>query len=528
MAQNTPFIPDLTGNVTKQDVYPAAHGGFADIWMCTLVASPSPSNIKVAVKVLRSLGSDDMSKYEKRLRRELMVWLRLKHPQVLPLYGVVSDFGPYPSMVCPWMDKGNLNNYLSGEGKSLDVEGRYMILRQVCDGLAYLHSCSVVHGDLTGCNVLINGNGDACLSDFGLSAIISDLQGVSTLTSSIAGNVRFAAPELFEVGDDDARIFPTTNSDIYSLGSIILQTLTGNIPYHYIKTDGRVLIELSRGIHPRRPKDTIVTDSRWRLLRACWQTRPLARPKLEDVVEYIRDPDRMIRPKPSPLPHLSDIYLGKLFSLSHRGKMESWTAQRNGANLVVKIFRFPWSTKDKDRALQEIRNFGEVQHEHILPYLATIENEGFPGVAMPWVSNHNLCKHIRTLVVPTSRRFTLLQKVANGLLYLHSMSIVHGGLTGWNILVANDGEVKLTNFGIMPILYRHTQSSKMLETYDEDCRWADPILWFGYTDDEIRAPETFATDVYAFGRVVYQMMTTKLPFHDLWDSPTTLRTVIIH
>ncbi len=51
----------------------------------------------------------------------------------------------------------------------------------------------------------------------------------------------------------------------------------------------------------------------------------------------------------------------------------------------------------------------------------------------------------------------------------------------------------------------------MLETYDEDCRWADPILWFGYSDDEIRAPETFATDVYAFGRVVYQVSFWNLP-----------------
>lgn len=53
----------------------------------------------------------------------------LKHPQVLPLYGVVSDFGPYPSMVCPWMEKGNLNDFLVGaEGKSLNLEDRHKIV----------------------------------------------------------------------------------------------------------------------------------------------------------------------------------------------------------------------------------------------------------------------------------------------------------------------------------------------------------------------------------------------------------------
>lgn len=56
----------------------------------------------------------------------------------------------------------------------------------------------------------------------------------------------------------------------------------------------------------------------------------------------------------------------------------------------------------------------------------------------------------------------------------------------------------------MPILYRHTESSKILETYDEDWRWADPTLWFGYTDELTRPSETFATDVYSFGSVMYQ------------------------
>ncbi|KAF9498940.1 hypothetical protein BDN71DRAFT_1587265 [Pleurotus eryngii] len=138
---------------------------------------------------------------------------------------------------------------------------------------------------------------------------------------------------------------------------------------------------------------------------------------------------------------------------------------------------------------------------------------------MPLVSNHNLFKYIWTLVVvPTSRRFTLLQQVAT-----HSMSIVHGGLTGWYILVANDGNVKLTNFGIMPILYRQTESSKILETYDEDYRWANPALSFGYSDGQIRPPETFTTDVYAFGRVMYQVNLRYLPSY---TCPTALRTIL--
>ncbi|KAF4575426.1 hypothetical protein EYR36_006785 [Pleurotus pulmonarius] len=521
-------IPDLTPYVTKHGVYPAAHGGFADIWMCTLSNDAYPSITQhVAVKVLRSLagGFSDEDKHEKRLRRELAVWLKLKHPRVLPLYGIVSGFGPYPSMVCPWMDKGNLNNYLAGDGKSLAVEGRYRILRQVCAGLAYLHSRSVVHGDLTGCNVLISGGGDACLSDFGLSTVISDLQVFSNFTSSISGNVRFAAPELYEVGDDDVKTIPTTHSDVYSLGSIILQTLTGEMPYHYLRTDGQVLIELSRGVHPRRPQDPIVTDARWVLLCACWERNYQKRPTLEAVAEYLENPDGIFGFAPPALPHLTNITPDSFPNESHGEKMESWTAQYKGNIVAVKVFRLPWTSLEKAAALRDMGNIRGVEHPHLLAYVATAEYDGLPGVVMPWISSQNLCVYLPNAFVPISRKLILIQQIAGGLSHLHSMAIVHGGLTGWNVLITDEGDAKLCNFGIMPILYRHIQSSQIFETYDEDCRWADPILWLKPVDGQARPSETFATDVYAFGRVVYQIVTNEEPLHNLWDDMDKFRSL---
>ncbi|KAG9218542.1 hypothetical protein CCMSSC00406_0001344 [Pleurotus cornucopiae] len=518
-------IPDLTPYVTKKGAYPAAHGGFADIWMCTLSNEAYPSITQhVAVKVLRSLGGafNDEDKHEKRLRRELAVWLKLKHPQVLPLYGIVSDFGPYPSMVCPWMDRGNLNNYLSGDGQSLNVEGRYKI--SALDWPIY--TPAQWYMVILQCNVLINGDGDACLSDFGLSTIISDLQGVSTFTSSIGGNVRFAAPELYEVGDDDIRTFPTARSDIYSLGSVILQTLTGVIPYHYMRTDGQVLIELSRGVHPRRPQDPIVTEARWGLLCACWERDPLRRPTLEAVAECLEGPERIFRAAPPALAHITGLHRDSMINLSHGRKMESWTAHYEDRVVAVKMFRIPWSTLEKGAALQEMQNIGQIEHDHLLAYVATTEYDGFPGVVMPWLSTFNLCSYLPNTYVPVSRKIVLLRQIASALSHLHSTGLVHGGMTGWNILITDDGEAKLSNFGIMPILYRHTEPSKMSETYDEDCRWADPILWFERTDGKSRPSETFATDIYAFGRVVYQIMTNEAPFYDPCDDMKKFRSLL--
>ncbi|KAF4566227.1 hypothetical protein EYR36_011642 [Pleurotus pulmonarius] len=519
MALSPSTLPNLTNCVTKQGSYPAAHGGFADIWLCTLNdKSYEPSTQNVAVKVLRSFcsaGVESEKKYQKRLRRELAVWLMLKHPQVLPLYGIVSDFGPYPSMVCPWMEKGNLNDYLVGaEGKSLNLQDRHKILQQVCAGLAYLHSCSVVHGDLTGCNILISGSGNACLSDFGLSTMITDLQGGASATSSIGGNVRYAAPELYRLNGDDARTFPTVHSDIYSLGSIILQTLTGMLPYHYLRIDGQVLIELSRGVPPHRPQDPIITDSRWRLLCACWEGHPPSRPALQAVIEYLEDPDAILHPRSPALPHLTNIQLDSIVNVSHARNTECWKAPYAGDVVIVKVFRLP---VDKDVVLREVRTIGELRHQYLVPYVATMEDEGSVGFIMPLITGQSLRAYLQNISLSFDWKLTLVQQIACGLLHLHSMSVVHGGLNAWNILVTDNGRVKLSSFGVMPILYRHIESSKILATYGEDWRWADPILWFGYTDDQARPCETFATDVYSFGSVVYQIMTNRKPFQDVWD-----------
>lgn len=63
-----------------------------------------------------------------RLRREIKVGKRLDHDNVLPLYGTTSDFGPYSSMVCPWIRNGNLSKYLDQHGDTLELSERFRIV----------------------------------------------------------------------------------------------------------------------------------------------------------------------------------------------------------------------------------------------------------------------------------------------------------------------------------------------------------------------------------------------------------------
>lgn len=86
-----------------------------------------------------------------------------------------------------------------------------------------MHASGVVHGDLIGANILITDDGSACLCDFGLSSIVAEFQGTSYITSTMGGNIRWAAPELLRTGEDGTVPMVNIHSDTYSYGSVTLE-----------------------------------------------------------------------------------------------------------------------------------------------------------------------------------------------------------------------------------------------------------------------------------------------------------------
>lgn len=282
-------LPDLTGQLNRTSSYATSFGGLSDIWRCTW--KRNSSIVVVAVKSIRSqaLDKEDAKKKNRRLRRELKVWSRLRHNNIVPLYGTVSGFGQFIALVCPWYDNGSLSSYLESHGETLSIINRFQLLSDVSAGLQYLHSCSVVHGDLTGSNVLISSDGRAHLSDFGLSVIAVEFVGTSYFTSALNGTVRWIAPELLAIPEEDSAIMiPTSNSDIYSFGCIFFQVLTGKPPYFEFKRDAQVVVAISLGTKPSRPEFPVISDLHWSFILNCWSIKD-CRPSSQQVDEYIKD-----------------------------------------------------------------------------------------------------------------------------------------------------------------------------------------------------------------------------------------------
>ncbi|KDQ07623.1 hypothetical protein BOTBODRAFT_87117, partial [Botryobasidium botryosum FD-172 SS1] len=151
------------------------------------------------------------------IEREVHVWRRLQHPNILPLIGLCTlDSVTY--MVSPWMANGNAFDYVRSN-RGVD---RLLLLAQAADGLKFLHDFNptIVHGDMRGPNVLISASGSACIADFGLSHVVEEASKFSYSTSWMrAGNCAWMAPEL--LGDDPPP--RSTETDVFSFGRMIVE-----------------------------------------------------------------------------------------------------------------------------------------------------------------------------------------------------------------------------------------------------------------------------------------------------------------
>jgi serine/threonine protein kinase len=174
----------------------------------------------VAVKVLSEQMSLD-SEIRQRFQQEVKLTAKLEHAHILPIY----DYGHTESrlyLVVRYVDSGTLKDRLS-EG-TLDLAEVQRILHQVGEALAYAHHMGVVHRDVKPSNVLLDAQGDCFLTDFGLARIMEASIHL-TATGVGMGTPAYMSPEQGKGEHVDTR------SDIYSLGVMLYEMTTGQVPY---------------------------------------------------------------------------------------------------------------------------------------------------------------------------------------------------------------------------------------------------------------------------------------------------------
>ena len=174
----------------------------------------------VAVKVLRPQYASD-AEFRERFRREAQSAAALSHPNIVNVYDVGREDGSnYIVMEC--VDGRTLNDIIVGEGRlSVDRTADYSM--QILDALDHAHANGVIHRDIKPHNILITRDGRVKVTDFGIARAVS--ASALTETGRVIGTVNYTSPE-------QARGAPATaESDIYSLGVVMYEMLTGKLPF---------------------------------------------------------------------------------------------------------------------------------------------------------------------------------------------------------------------------------------------------------------------------------------------------------
>lgn len=272
-------VSDLTGSVTLLNQCAEFGSYYSEIY------KGKWRNITVAVKVTRPLGT--LRQMKRRLRRESETWWKLKHGNILPLYGFAEDFGSYGALVSPWCSRGSVGLYL--RQSSVHPLERFKLWHGVLRGTNYLHSCApqIIHGDLKPDNVLIDDEGNARLCDFGLVRLLSEESTGFTTTTAHTGTTRYLSYELIATDT-----YPTSASDVYAVGCLGLEFIFLRSPYSNQRKPALIHRDILQGIPPAVQAPLVSDHSQsisrlWAALMSCWDIDPENRPSILHLLQFV-------------------------------------------------------------------------------------------------------------------------------------------------------------------------------------------------------------------------------------------------
>jgi eukaryotic-like serine/threonine-protein kinase len=256
-------------------------GGMSTVWR----ARDRLLERNVAIKILHArYGEDD--DYVERFKREARAVAQLSHPNIVTVIDRGED-RERQFIVFEFVEGENLKQVLERRG-ALPIEEVVELGLEIARGLAFAHERGIVHRDVKPQNVLLNGDGRAKVTDFGIARSLNVERGL-THTGTVMGTSNYIAPEQATGAHVDAR------SDVYALGCVLFELLTGEVPF---PGDNFVTVALQ---HLNEPPPPVLERRRdappqlaWLVDRALAKN-PADRPSMDEVVAGLgtaRDPSQ--------------------------------------------------------------------------------------------------------------------------------------------------------------------------------------------------------------------------------------------
>lgn len=213
-------------------------GGMGRVWL----ARQTSLDRLVAVKVLAMRGAA-ATQWLDRLEREARSMARLSHPHIVAVYDFVRLEEGGAAIVMEWVGSGSLREKWLEPGKPVrDWRAVLAIVRQIASALVAAHGAGIVHRDLKPENILVAVDGTAKVTDFGLALPLGPESQRLTLSGTSVGTLGYMAPEQVEGREVDGR------ADLYSLGVMLYEMLTGLKPQGHFDPPGRLRRDLPSGL----------------------------------------------------------------------------------------------------------------------------------------------------------------------------------------------------------------------------------------------------------------------------------------
>ena len=463
----------------------------------------------VAVKMLLA-DLDADSEISTRFLREARTAGELNHRNIIQIYDFGEDAGR-AFIVMELLEGQSLNEFLK-DNPGLSLVRKLEIMTSVCDGLAFSHARSTIHRDLKPANLFITKDGQLKVLDFGLAKVAS-----SKLTRSglVFGTPDYMSPEQVRGKAVDER------SDIFSLGAVFYQMLSGRKPFA-----AKSLPEVMRKVLTEDPPPLTHADappSLDRLIARLLEKEPLKRyQRVEEVVRDLHDidPDEAAEAgAASGDPRQIDRYQTE--EQLGRGGMGVVYRARDPVldrDVAIKsmLVDFGHDPDARARFQQEARAAARLQHPNIVTIYEFGEKDDSPYLIMEYLGGEDLEGMERSRTPPgLARRLEIIGQLCDGLEFAHQQGVVHRDIKPGNVRVLDDGTVKLLDFGIATI-----QSA---------VRGQNPAGGSsGYTSPEMLAAEMTdaRSDLFSVGVVAYELLTGRQPFTG--DSPTAVAYQILH
>jgi len=409
--------------------------------------------------------------------------------------------------------------------RRFSTEQAFPIVRQIVCGLSALHRAGYVHRDLKPANIMVvDREGEierrAVITDLGLARHL--VEGHSAEAALVhktgrSGTPEYMAPEQLTGGE------LSTSTDIYSLGLIMYEMVTSTLPFrgsNRLEIANRRLVEM-----PRSPRDHVPDlDPRWELaILRCLEQQPEQRfGAAVDVIQALDDKAQtrtfhgQLRVTPRGTPDSRRSRLGPYeivepLGASGMGEVyKAWDTRLN-RSVAIKVLSPKWAADIARRQefLQEARAACALNH----PNVTAIHDIGIDNNRDYIVMEYVRGKTLDTFIPPTGMRFSELLKVAiqlaDGVSAAHAVGIIHGDLKASNILISENGLVKILNFGLAKLV-DHSKVAE--ERANSDA--ANPIGDTAYMSPEQAKGESIdvRSDIFSFGAVLYEMATHRHAF----------------